>query len=191
MEPPTKYWIDLKTKLCSRSDVVVDAAYGGLRALCQSTQIWKLEDGFWNFARDSLDQENSRHLSDLIDCISIVQRNVANENSIISMMNRRFSEKLMRIVLQRIEGAVSQAMSCLATMLATEELLAFMEKALTEAFRLESDDEYGRQYGVLSETAKALYKKKSEDFRKWLYEQMENPDPKAAKRACYFYINLS
>ena len=106
-------------------------------------------------------------------------------------MKRKFSEKLMRIVLKQIKGAGHQALSCLATILTTEELLTFMEKALTEAFRLESDDEYGGQYGVLSETARALYKKKSEHFREWLHEQMENPDQKAAKRAYHFYISVS
>lgn len=191
VEPSAEYWSDLKTKLCSRNDVVVDAAYSDLQALCRSTKIWKLEDSFWNFVGDSLDQENDPHLSDLIDCISVLQTNAVSEDSISSLMNRRFSEKLMRIVQKGVKKVGEKALSCLAKILTTEELLDFMKTTLTDAFKLESDDEYSGQYGVLSETARALYKKRSEDLRKWFYGQMEDPDKIAAKRAYNFYINIS
>lgn len=189
-EPMPPYWNDLQIKLYSTSEMVVKAAFGDLKALCRSTKVWMLGNSFWNFLSNYLNRDDNKHFEDVIECISMVQSNSAKEDGAVAqIIKERFSEKLERIVLQR-KGVESEAMSCLKTMLTTEELLTFAEAALEETFRLD-EKEYGNQLSALVETIRNLHEKRNEDLRGWLYQKMASPDQNVATRSYTLYTSLS
>jgi hypothetical protein len=189
-EPMAPYWNDLQIKLYSTSEMVVKAAFGDLKGLCRSIKVWMLGNSFWNFLSNYLNRDDNKHFEDVIECVSMVQSNSAKEDgAVAAIIKERFSGKLERIVLQR-KGVESEAMSCLKTMLSTEELLTFAEAALEEAFRLE-EKEYGNQLSALIDTIRILYEKRNEDLRGWLYQKMASPDQNTATRSYTLYTSLS
>jgi DNA-binding MarR family transcriptional regulator len=187
IDPRPEYWTDLKVKLYSRNELVVRAAYKDLQNLCRTSKVWMLGEDLWGFLGGELDKHDNQYMDELITCISFTQAHAVGQGlgEIATEVKNRFSEMLRKIVLQGEPAVRIEAMSCLRAMLSEDELAALVKDGFREAFRLEDEEAYRSQLSVLSEPFKMLYQKHGEDLRKWLYEEME--EPQGAQRAYELY----
>jgi predicted transcriptional regulator with HTH domain len=189
-DPDQKYWEDLRMKLNSRNEWVIQAALQDLIVLCHNTRIWKLGDDFWHYLIEQFNANGSSNIGKVIDCIDIIFRNASatEEKEVAEKTKGLFSERLSELIgADQHKNEWRAALNCLRIMLPNAELLRLIQEKYEKAFKSEDS---GRIELLLMDELKKLYETNANDVREWLYRVMEKSDSKVAESACYLYQSL-
>ncbi len=189
-DPDQKYWEDLRMKLNSRNDWVIQAALQDLTVLCHNTRIWKLGDDFWNYLTEQFNADSNSNIGKVVDCIDIIFRNASatEEKEVTEKTKGLFSERLARLIgVKRHKNEWRTAFKCLRLMLSNTELLRLIQEKYEKAFKSEDS---GRIELLLVDELKKLYETNANEIRDWLYRVMEKSDSKVAESAYNLYQSL-